>query len=223
MGSKPSLQTHSPEDSLRFSGSLVNKTGLMNSKKIKEMQQEKYGKFMKIHTPSNAKAAFHAQVVDAKASISVGPTEETAHLQSSQKGDLKHKAQHHHHCNLHILKFNPCNIYNIMYIYICIYITAYATLTHQVSQSFGDLPGKKRHLFPWIPEASARSSARETHGDDSGGDLREGSSSVLSSSPSEEKISNNPNRDKKHIIPLNSSSLDFQRPRGIGQIQVETI
>lgn len=44
MGSRPSLQTHSPEESLRFSGSLVNKKGL-NSKKIKEMQQEKYGKF----------------------------------------------------------------------------------------------------------------------------------------------------------------------------------
>lgn len=48
------------------------------------------------HTPSNAKAAFHAQVVDAKASISVGPTEETAHLQGAQKGDLKHKPQQDH-------------------------------------------------------------------------------------------------------------------------------
>lgn len=136
----------------------------------------------------------------------MGPTEETAHLQSSQKGAQQD------HWKLHILKFNPCN--------------KYYRLCHPNSASFTEFrwpPRKKRHLFPWIPEASARSSARETHGDDSGGDLRERSSSVLSSSPSEEKISNNPNRDKKHIIPLNSSSLDFQLPRGIGQIQVETI
>lgn len=82
-------------------------------------------------------------------------------------------------------------------------------MCHPNSASFTEFrwpPRKKRHLFPWIPEASARSSARETHGDDSGGDLRERSSSVLSSSPSEEKISTHPNREKKHIIPLNSSS-----------------
>lgn len=102
-------------------------------------------------------------------------------------------------------------------------ITAYATLTQQVSQSFGDLPGKKGTSFRGfrkqapdpLPGKPMVMILEVTWG--------KGPAVCCRAHQVRRRFPIIRIGIKKHIIPLNSSSLDFQLPRGIGQIQVETI